>query len=142
MYHFVKMIHAMLMVGVGGRNVRSLASTSNNGGLPDKLALQSAVFLTLPKLPEDVTIYEVGPRDGLQNERDIVPTETKVRLVDKLSATGWLCTLVPPSHYPLIPAGKTTHRSTVCRSHKLCFTQMGATGRMCVLLCCCGVTRV
>ncbi|MCW2775231.1 MAG: yngG, partial [Nocardioides sp.] len=28
-------------------------------------------------LPERVTIYEVGPRDGLQNEKALVPTRVK-----------------------------------------------------------------
>ncbi len=36
----------------------------------------------------DVRIVEVGPRDGLQNERTLVPTPTKVELIDRLSATG------------------------------------------------------
>ncbi|MFN2431979.1 MAG: hydroxymethylglutaryl-CoA lyase [Gemmatimonadota bacterium] len=35
-----------------------------------------------------VRIVEVGPRDGLQNEREIVPTERKIEFVDALSATG------------------------------------------------------
>lgn len=35
-----------------------------------------------------VTIYEVGPRDGLQNEAEIVPTKHKVALIDLLSETG------------------------------------------------------
>ena len=35
-----------------------------------------------------VRIVEVGPRDGLQNEKTIVPTATKVELVDRLSRTG------------------------------------------------------
>src|ERR687893_1892054 len=38
-------------------------------------------------LPESVSIREVGPRDGLQNEEPI-PTDAKVRLLDALSATG------------------------------------------------------
>ena len=38
-------------------------------------------------LPERLSLREVGPRDGLQNE-DPVPTEGKVALVDALSATG------------------------------------------------------
>src|SRR5947209_3992711 len=38
--------------------------------------------------PERVTIYEVGPRDGLQNEKGIVPTEAKVQYIDLLSASG------------------------------------------------------
>lgn len=35
-----------------------------------------------------VTIYEVGPRDGLQNEADFVATDTKVELINKLSEAG------------------------------------------------------
>jgi len=40
------------------------------------------------KLPPRVTIYEVGPRDGLQNEARLVPTGDKVALIDQLSRTG------------------------------------------------------
>ena len=43
------------------------------------------------KLPSRVTIYEVGPRDGLQNEARKVPTADKIALVDALSATGLPC---------------------------------------------------
>ncbi|TQM36776.1 hydroxymethylglutaryl-CoA lyase [Pseudonocardia cypriaca] len=42
----------------------------------------------LPGLPSSVTICEVGPRDGLQNEADIVPTEVKVELIERLVAAG------------------------------------------------------
>ncbi|KAF1715403.1 hydroxymethylglutaryl-CoA lyase [Pseudoxanthomonas sangjuensis] len=35
-----------------------------------------------------VRIVEVGPRDGLQNEKAIVPTAAKVELIDRLSRTG------------------------------------------------------
>ncbi|XP_062927560.1 3-hydroxy-3-methylglutaryl-CoA lyase, cytoplasmic isoform X2 [Mobula hypostoma] len=41
-----------------------------------------------PTLPEFVKIVEVGPRDGLQNEKVIVPTEVKIKLIDLLSETG------------------------------------------------------
>lgn len=41
-----------------------------------------------PGLPERVTIYEVGPRDGLQNESEIVPLEVKEQLVRRLLAAG------------------------------------------------------
>jgi hydroxymethylglutaryl-CoA lyase len=40
------------------------------------------------KLPSRVTIYEVGPRDGLQNESRMVATHDKVALIDALSASG------------------------------------------------------
>lgn len=39
-------------------------------------------------LPPAVTIVEVGPRDGLQNEAAAVPTEAKVAFVDALGAAG------------------------------------------------------
>ena len=38
--------------------------------------------------PADVRIVEVGPRDGLQNERVDIGTANKIALVDRLSATG------------------------------------------------------
>jgi hydroxymethylglutaryl-CoA lyase len=39
-------------------------------------------------LPDRVQIREVGPRDGFQNEPEVIPTAEKVRLIDLLSATG------------------------------------------------------
>ena len=39
-------------------------------------------------LPAAVTIYEVGPRDGLQNEQALVPVETKAEFVRRLLAAG------------------------------------------------------
>ena len=39
-------------------------------------------------LPAEVTIYEVGPRDGLQNEKTAVPAATKVEFVRRLGAAG------------------------------------------------------
>ncbi len=39
-------------------------------------------------LPDRVTIYEVGPRDGLQNEKSLVPTEVKAEFVRRLVAAG------------------------------------------------------
>jgi hydroxymethylglutaryl-CoA lyase len=41
-----------------------------------------------PALPPRVTIVEVGPRDGLQNEPGAVPTAAKIAFVDALSAAG------------------------------------------------------
>ncbi len=35
-----------------------------------------------------VTLCEVGPRDGLQNEPDVLPPETRAELVNRLAATG------------------------------------------------------
>lgn len=39
--------------------------------------------------PTAVKIVEVGPRDGLQNEKTFVPTDVKIALVDKLSRAGF-----------------------------------------------------
>jgi len=36
--------------------------------------------------PRRITIVEVGPRDGLQNERALVPTPDKIELINRLSA--------------------------------------------------------
>ena len=41
-------------------------------------------------LPDKVKIVEVGPRDGLQNEKEFVPTDIKVSLVNQLSDAGFL----------------------------------------------------
>jgi hydroxymethylglutaryl-CoA lyase len=40
------------------------------------------------ELPSAVRIREVGPRDGFQNEPEVIATAEKVRLIDMLSATG------------------------------------------------------
>ncbi|PNJ23787.1 HMGCLL1 isoform 2 [Pongo abelii] len=42
----------------------------------------------LSGLPEFVKIVEVGPRDGLQNEKVIVPTDIKIEFINRLSQTG------------------------------------------------------
>ena len=42
----------------------------------------------LATLPRRVTIVEVGPRDGLQNENVAIDTDTKVRFIDALSDSG------------------------------------------------------
>ena len=39
-------------------------------------------------LPKRVTVVEVGPRDGLQNEAAFVPTDQKIELIERLSETG------------------------------------------------------
>ena len=39
-------------------------------------------------LPHTVRIREVGPRDGFQNEPEVIPTDVKVALIDALGRTG------------------------------------------------------
>jgi hydroxymethylglutaryl-CoA lyase len=41
-----------------------------------------------PHLPDRVTVYEVGPRDGLQNEAESLPAEARVRFIDLLTESG------------------------------------------------------
>ncbi|WP_019815105.1 hydroxymethylglutaryl-CoA lyase [Saccharomonospora saliphila] len=50
-------------------------------GLPERLP-------TAAGLPERVTIWEVGPRDGLQNESSVVPVEVKLEFLDRLAMSG------------------------------------------------------
>ena len=46
-----------------------------------------SVFRALSK-PKFVKIVEVGPRDGLQNEKRFIPTSQKIQLINKLANTG------------------------------------------------------
>jgi hydroxymethylglutaryl-CoA lyase len=50
-------------------------------GLPD-------VVESRHELPRSVTIWEVGPRDGLQNESAVVPVEVKLEFLDRLADAG------------------------------------------------------
>ena len=52
-------------------------------GLPQKL--------TQHGLPQRVTVYEVGARDGLQNEQTVVPTSAKAEFIERLADAGlWM----------------------------------------------------
>ena len=42
----------------------------------------------MTELPQTVRIREVGPRDGFQNEPEVIPTEEKVRLIGLLGEAG------------------------------------------------------
>jgi isopropylmalate/homocitrate/citramalate synthase len=46
--------------------------------------------LSLPTLPSSVRIVEVGPRDGLQNEKVLVPTLQKIEFINMLADAGLL----------------------------------------------------
>ncbi|MBB3661932.1 MULTISPECIES: hydroxymethylglutaryl-CoA lyase [Prauserella salsuginis group] len=50
-------------------------------GLPERLTRHD-------DLPSRVTIWEVGPRDGLQNEADTVPVDVKLEFLDRLAGAG------------------------------------------------------
>src|SRR5204862_1371521 len=43
---------------------------------------------SMNELPRTVRIREVGPRDGFQNEPEVIPTADKVRLIGMLAASG------------------------------------------------------
>ena len=43
----------------------------------------------MPTLPQRVHIVDVGPRDGLQNEKQMIPADVKVELVDRLTDAGF-----------------------------------------------------
>jgi hydroxymethylglutaryl-CoA lyase len=44
--------------------------------------------MTRTPLPHRVTVVEVGPRDGLQNEAELIPTDAKIAFVDALTNAG------------------------------------------------------
>jgi hydroxymethylglutaryl-CoA lyase len=44
--------------------------------------------MTMLSLPKRVTIIEVGPRDGLQNEKSFIPTEVKIQFINALKKAG------------------------------------------------------
>ncbi|XP_020008834.1 3-hydroxymethyl-3-methylglutaryl-CoA lyase, cytoplasmic isoform X3 [Castor canadensis] len=62
-------------------------------------------------LPEYVKIIEVGPRDGLQNEKIIVPTDIKIEFINQLSKTGLsvieVTSFVSSRWVPQVAAGAT-----------------------------------
>uniref|UniRef100_F6ZP15 Hydroxymethylglutaryl-CoA lyase, mitochondrial n=1 Tax=Monodelphis domestica TaxID=13616 RepID=F6ZP15_MONDO len=51
-------------------------------------SLRAISSSSLDAFPKQVKIVEVGPRDGLQNEKHILPTQMKIKLIDMLSAAG------------------------------------------------------
>src|SRR3954463_6982039 len=79
-----------------------------------------------PSLPERVTIYEVGPRDGLQNEQALVPTDVKAELVRRLLAAG----------LPVVEATSFVHPRWVPQLADAAelMTRLGELGRDCPVL--------
>ncbi|KAB0355083.1 hypothetical protein FD755_022542, partial [Muntiacus reevesi] len=65
----------------------------------------------LSGFPEYVKIVEVGPRDGLQNEKVIVPTDIKIEFINQLSQTGLsvieVTSFVSSRWIPQVAAGAT-----------------------------------
>ena len=48
----------------------------------------TGVSTPLAALPDRISVYEVGPRDGLQNEPAAVGTVSKLRLIEALARSG------------------------------------------------------
>ncbi len=46
------------------------------------------IIPSFANLPKQVRVVEVGPRDGLQNEKTVISTAQKVRFINQLSAAG------------------------------------------------------
>lgn len=67
-------------------------------------------------LPPEVSVYEVSPRDGLQNEAVTVPTTRKVRLIEALCASGLkrieITSFVSPKWVPQLADGDEIARIT------------------------------
>jgi hydroxymethylglutaryl-CoA lyase len=66
-------------------------------------------------LPKQVEIVEVGPRDGLQNEKEFIPTEIKIQLIHALNETGIkrmeATSFVSPKHVPQMADADTVFRT-------------------------------
>lgn len=82
--------------------------------------------------PEKVTIIEVGPRDGLQNEKNFVPTEKKINFIKKLKEAGLseieITSFVSPKWVPQMKDASTvanTFQSDTCRNIVLVPNQKG-----------------
>ncbi|KAI9848979.1 MAG: hypothetical protein M1837_005870 [Sclerophora amabilis] len=58
----------------------------SDGGTQD-LSLE-VLERVLSRQAANVRLVEVGPRDGLQNEQNIVPLDTKIELIERLAKTG------------------------------------------------------
>ncbi len=67
-------------------------------------AVRGPVARPRTTMPGPVRIWEVGPRDGLQNEAAIVPADVKAAMVDRLAAAGLpvveVTSFVHPSRVP------------------------------------------
>ncbi|WP_300639929.1 hydroxymethylglutaryl-CoA lyase [Nocardioides sp.] len=85
-----------------------------------------ATAVPAPGLPDRVTIYEVGPRDGLQNEQAVVPVAVKEEFVRRLLAAG----------LPLVEATSFVHPRWVPQLADAAdlMTRLGADGLDCPVL--------
>src|SRR3954467_11410118 len=70
----------------------------------------NATTHTQPGLPHHVKIVEVGPRDGLQNEKQFVGADVKIELVERLGRDGFVnieaASFVSPKWVPQMATSK------------------------------------
>ena len=76
-------------------------------------------------MAEKVEIFEVGPRDGLQNEKRRIPTAQKIALVDCLSGAGFtrieMASFVSPKWVPqMADSGEVLRRIRRAPGGELC----------------------
>jgi hydroxymethylglutaryl-CoA lyase len=77
------------------------------------------------ELPEKVSIVEVGPRDGFQNIKQFIPTETKVKIIRKLCELGIprieITSFVNPKAIPqMSDAAEVVNRVLGCAGPRIC----------------------
>ncbi|KAI4308218.1 hypothetical protein L6164_031316 [Bauhinia variegata] len=79
-----------------GRNSMKFAKIEDSFYFPESqynsncnnMDIHDMTFKFLRGIPKFVKIVEVGPRDGLQNEKNTVPTAVKIELIQRLATTG------------------------------------------------------
>src|SRR5207248_476828 len=75
--------------GRGARTERAAGRASGSSAAPPaRDRARDALAASLGSSAVEVTVCDVGPRDGLQNEPEVVPPETRAELVERLAATG------------------------------------------------------
>jgi hypothetical protein len=67
---------------------KSAPVLSQSSTLLRNRALSTARDILFAELPRKVTVVEVGPRDGLQNEKQAVSTADKVEFIHRLQECG------------------------------------------------------
>ena len=72
----------------------------------------------MSELPPRVQIREVGPRDGFQNEPEIISTDDKVALIELLAASGLkrieVTSFVRPDVLPQVADGAEVSSASTC----------------------------
>ncbi len=80
-----------------------------------------------PSLPAAVKIVEVGPRDGLQNEKETISVEIKVELINRLTSAGFqnieAASFVSPKWVPQM-ATSTDVMAAISRKHDIVYSAL------------------